>query len=101
MDRSSGSAARIVEEEIELTAAELCRACGSSVQQVEVWVFEGVLAPRGASRAEWRFGGEALGRLRLAMRLARDLELNEPGVALAIELIERIESLEARLRTGT
>jgi chaperone modulatory protein CbpM len=56
-----------------------------------------VLQPRGTSLESWRFGGESLARIRLAARLARDLELNTPGVALALDLLDRIAELESRL----
>ena len=87
----------VVEEDVELTIVELGRACDASEEQIELWVLEGVLAPSGPSRQEWRFGGASLSRVRLASRLARDLELNASGVALAIELLDRIASLESRL----
>ncbi|HEY3635873.1 MAG TPA: chaperone modulator CbpM [Caldimonas sp.] len=87
----------IVEEDVELTTLELCRACRLSEQQIELWVFEGVLEPRGESRDSWRFGGDSLARMRVATRLMRDLELNAPGAALALDLLERIAELESRL----
>jgi chaperone modulatory protein CbpM len=94
---SSALRGSVVEEEMELTTLELCRACHTSEQQIELWVFEGVLQPRGASRDSWRFGGDSLARIRVATRLMRDLELNAPGVALALDLLERIAELESRL----
>jgi chaperone modulatory protein CbpM len=99
MDRSHTTALRgsVVEEELELTTVELGRACNASAQQVELWVVEGVLQPSGRTPEEWRFGGRSLARMRLAMRLARDLELNTSGVALTLDLLERIAALEARL----
>lgn len=50
-----------------------------------------------AVRAQWRFSGSALRRLRRAMSLSRDLEVNPPGVALALDLLDEIEALRARL----
>jgi chaperone modulatory protein CbpM len=87
----------VVEEEVQLTTLELCRACNATAQQIELWVVEGVLEPSGRTPDEWRFGGSSLARMRLAMRLARDLEINTPGVALTLDLLERIAALEARL----
>jgi chaperone modulatory protein CbpM len=94
---SSALRGSIVEEDVELTTLELCRACRLSEQQIELWVFEGVLEPRGESRDSWRFGGDSLARMRVATRLMRDLELNAPGAALALDLLERIAELESRL----
>ena len=99
MKRTISSALRgsVVENELQLTTLELCRACRISEQQIEVWVYEGVLQPIGESRQEWRFGGNSLARMRLATRLMRDLEVNSPGAALALDLLDRIAELEARL----
>lgn len=107
----------VVEEQIEFTLVELSRACDADEEQITTLIVEGVIEPiaaadpaeaaRGgrladptvlhAMRAQWRFSGSALRRARLAMRLARDLEVNPPGVALAIDLIEEIDALRARL----
>jgi len=100
MNRTMSTAMRgsVVEEDDEpLTLVDLGRACEASEDQIELWVLEGVLEPVGRSRQEWRFAGSSLARVRLASRLARDLELNASGVALAIELLDRIASLESRL----
>jgi|SRR4051812_1571748 chaperone modulatory protein CbpM len=94
---SSALRGSVVEEDVELTTLELCRACQTSEQEIELWVVEGVLQPRGGSRESWRFGGDSLARMRVATRLTRDLELNTPGVALALDLLERIAELESRL----
>lgn len=88
----------LVEEDLQLTLVELCRASQAPEEQVHAWVVEGLLVPEGASPAEWRFHGAALRRARLAATLARELEINPPGVALALDLIDEIESLKARLR---
>lgn len=93
----------IVGEETMLTVVELCRACQVSELEIELWVVEGVLEPTaGATSAEWRFGALALRRMRAAARLQRDLQVNVAGVALALDLLERIAALESRLqRNGT
>ena len=88
----------IVEEEIHLTLVELCHACHVPEGQLRAWVGEGVLEPTGAAPEEWRFTGVALKRTRVATRLARDFELSAPGVALALDLLDEIEGLRARLR---
>ena len=100
MSRTISSALRgsVVEEDIELTTVELVRACCTTERQIEVWVDEGVLQPIGESRAGWRFAGDSLPRMRLATRLMHDLEINPAGVALALDLLDRIAELESRLR---
>jgi len=88
----------VVEEELTLTTVELCRACNASESHIELWVREGVLEPLGESPGDWRFTGASLARMRTAMHLARDLEINPPGVALALDLLGEIAALEAELR---
>jgi chaperone modulatory protein CbpM len=93
---------RVVEEQVQLTLIELCQACSAEEEHVLTWVFEGVLEPAGNSPQDWRFGGESLRRARLALRLSRDLEINAAGVALALDLLDEIAVLRARLqRLGT
>lgn len=92
----------VVEDDVRFTLVELCQACCAEQEHVLTWVFEGVLEPVGESPEDWRFGGESLRRARLALRLSRDLEINPPGVALALDLLDEIAALRARLqRTGT
>ncbi|MCX7164454.1 MAG: chaperone modulator CbpM [Betaproteobacteria bacterium] len=88
----------VVEEQVYLTLAELCQACCAEQEHVLTWVLEGVLEPVGASPQEWRFGGQSLRRTRLALRLARDLDINPPGVALALDLLDEIAELRARIQ---
>lgn len=90
--------ASVVDESAPLSLAELARACRAAEEEVRVWVVEGVLEPTGTSPDDWRFHGETLRRARRAARLMRDLELTAPAVALALDLMERIDTLEARLR---
>jgi chaperone modulatory protein CbpM len=96
--RTSALYGSVVEEELTLTTLELSRASNASEAHIELWVSEGVLQPSGASREQWRFSGRALSRVCVAMRLSRDLEINSPGVALALDLLDEIEALEAHLR---
>lgn len=88
----------VVEEALHLSLFELCRACRVHEEQIGVWVVEGVLEPVGQHPREWRFAGASLRRARLAVRLSRDLELNSAGVALALDLMDEIAELKARLK---
>lgn len=87
----------VVEEDIHLTLEELCQACSAPQEHVIAWVFEGVLQPLGATPPAWRFAGDSLRRARLALWLTCDMELNPPGVALALDLLDQIAVLQARL----
>ncbi|CAG0910644.1 unnamed protein product, partial [Cyprideis torosa] len=60
-------------------------------------VEHGILEPEGERRTAWRFSYDAIENARKVMRLRRDLNINISGAALALELLERIERLEALL----
>lgn len=85
------------EYEVHLDVEALGRSLRCEVELIVALVHEGVLEPQGASPAEWRFGAAALLRARRAVRLARELEINPPGVALALQLLDKIRRLEAAL----
>lgn len=88
----------IFEEEIELSLADLCRACRLSAERVFEFVEEGVAEPIGRDPARWRFRGVSVRRIRCARRLEQDLGVNAAGAALALDLLEELEQLRARLR---
>lgn len=88
----------VLEEEVELSLAELCRACRLPADRVLELVDEGVIEPQGRDTSSWRFYGLSVHRVRCAQRLERDLGVNAAGAALALELLEELERLRARLR---
>lgn len=88
----------VIEEDSGFTLLELCQACSVEPDEVQVWVLEGVLDPVGQGPHDWCFSGTALRRARLATRLARDLEVNAAGVALALDLLDEIAMLKLRLQ---
>ncbi|MEW8020394.1 MAG: chaperone modulator CbpM [Candidatus Sedimenticola endophacoides] len=88
----------IFEEEIELSLADLCRACQLPAERVFELVEQGVVEPVGRDPARWRFQGISVRRVRCAQRLEQDLGVNVAGAALAIDLLEELERLRARLR---
>ena len=87
----------IVEDEVELTLGELTRACHVRADFIVELVDEGIIEPRNPASTRWTFSGESLQRLRAVINLQRDLQLNLPGVALALELLAEIETLRAEL----
>ena len=61
-------------------------------------VEQGVLEPSGKRGHHWCFPANSIRRTRIAARLQRDLGVNLAGVALALDLLERVDELQARLR---
>jgi len=87
----------VLDDDTEITLVELCQACSVHEDDVRVWVSEGVLHPSAEPGQPMRFRGAALRRARVAVRLTRDLEINTAGVALALDLLDEINELRARL----
>ncbi|SFK21769.1 transcriptional regulator, MerR family [Nitrosomonas aestuarii] len=87
----------ILEEDVELTLAELCDTCQLPAETVFSLVEFGVIEPHGRNPGSWRFRGVSVRRIRCAQRLERDLGVNTAGAALAIDLLEEIEQLRIRL----
>ena len=87
----------IFEESQVLTVADLSRLCAVEERRIVEYVEEGVLQIVEVHASEWRFRGTALKRARAAIRLQRDLELNLPGVALVMELMDELEQLRREL----
>ena len=88
----------LLDEQSVFTLREFCTACGVHAEIVVELVDEGVLEPLGAHPSDWRFPGSAVTRAQIAMKLVRDLRVNWPGAALALDLLEEIERL--RLERG-
>lgn len=91
------AATLVVEEHVVFTVTALCRASGSDLAQVQALVAEGLLSPTGSGPQDWQFSGPALRQARIALRLARELELSLHGAAIVINLLAEIEMLKARL----
>ena len=88
----------IFDESTMLSLEDLSRMCSVDERHIVEYVQEGVLNVIEV-RSQWQFSGDALRRARLAVRLARDLELNLAGVALAVNLIEEIAQLRRELKS--
>lgn len=88
----------LLDAETLFTLAELCRSCGVEAEFIEALVEEGILEPVGRRGRHWCFPASSLRRTRITLHLQRDLGINFAGAALALDLLERIEDLEARLR---
>lgn len=90
--------AEIIDETIELSLNELAQRCAVETHIIIEMVEEGVLEPQGEQPDEWHFSGPDLIRLHRALRLQQDLDVNLPGIALAMELLEELDELRSRIR---
>jgi chaperone modulatory protein CbpM len=87
----------LLDETVEFSLEDLCRICEVREQVVLEIVEEGVVEPRRAGDG-WRFTGVAVTRIQRVIRLQQEFEVNLPGAALALELLDEIERLKRRLR---
>lgn len=99
---SKVSTTLILDSDHPLSLAELSRACSMHAEWVMELVAEGILdpiepAPLDQPPRHCRFSGQSLRRAMIVRRLQRDLGVNLAGAALALELMEEMETLRARL----
>ena len=92
------AAIEVLDEQAIFTLVELCRSCSVQAEFIEALVKEGILEPSGRRGRHWCFPASSLRRTRVTLRLQQDLGVNLAGAALALDLLERIEQLEAHLR---
>ncbi|MBV6754615.1 chaperone modulatory protein CbpM [Pseudomonas chlororaphis] len=80
---------------VQLDMQAFCEETQLPVAYVIEIVEHGILEPLGRSPEAWRFGNDAAGIARRAVKLHRDLELEWEGVALALDLLEEVQILRA------
>ena len=90
---------QLIEDETLISVNELCRHCTVKVEEIIIFVQEGILDPLDdvvrVERADaWQFHISSVRRVRTAVHLQRDLGVNLAGAALALELLDRIAELE-------
>jgi len=81
-----------------LTLDGLCRVCAVQTEFVMTLLEEGVAQPAEGQRPDtWRFSEVQVRRVTVAWRLQRDLGVNPAGAALALQLLDEMETLRAQL----
>lgn len=87
-----------LEQPGELTLIEVSRTCAVQVGFILELIEEGAIAPiAGDTPDNWRLSGTQLRHVTLASRLQRDLGVNLAGAALALQLLDEIETLRAQI----
>jgi len=89
------------------TLREVCERGDCHAEFIIKLVDYGIISPieEGNEARQWQFDVAALNRLQKAMRLQRDLNVNLPGLALSLDLLDEVNTmrremarLEQRLR---
>jgi len=78
------------------TLSEVCERCGVHAEIVVEMVEYGIVAPIAiqSNNYRWQFSLDALLRLKRAQRLRQDLELNLAGLALSLELLDKLDTVQ-------
>ena len=90
----------------QLTIDELCRTCAVHASYIVELVQEGIIRPDvavgSASAPEtWRFTSVHVRHTKVAWRLQHDLDVNLPGAALALQLLDELEALRAQMAVSS
>ena len=81
-----------------VTLVELAECSGLSESELRELVDLGALEPLERESPELNFGAQCITAARSAARLRTDFELDTPGLALALSLLERVHELELELQ---
>jgi chaperone modulatory protein CbpM len=92
---------QLIDNGTEITLIQLCRSCAVESELVERLVAEGILEPTRQEGTMLYFPQSSMKRTQVVVRLRSDLGVNLAGAALALELLDRIEELRARLRRAS
>jgi chaperone modulatory protein CbpM len=95
---SASIASEIVEDSAMCTFDDLCLSCNVNPDWVAGLVEHGVIEVVGQTRLDWAFTTLSIVRVAKAKRLERDLGLNLPGVALALDLLDQLDEMRSHLR---
>ena len=88
----------LVDETALLDLDELSALCGTRADYVIELVEAGIIRPQGDRPRSWRFSAIAVMRSRKALRLGRDLDINLSGLAVTLDLLDQVESLQNELK---
>lgn len=72
---------------------ELCESCKISVEVIIEIVNLGIIEQSGSDPQSWQFSTHMVTTIHKALRLRQDLDIDWPGVAVALDLIEEMEQL--------
>ena len=78
------------------TLDELCEVCNISSDLTQELLTYGIIHPKYSLQHEQVFNIHDLQRVKTALRLQHDLEINMAGVAVILDLLDQIDELRAR-----
>ena len=88
----------VLEQQTELSLIEISRSCAVQAGFIMALIEEGVIAPLAGSEPQsWRFTSLQVRHVAVASRLQRDLGVNLAGAALALQLLDEVQTLRAQI----
>ncbi|SUI44804.1 chaperone modulator CbpM [Serratia marcescens] len=88
----------MMKKEITFTVVELCQRVEISEEELVEIVGLGVIVPLEPAQPRWEFDYPALSHLQRARRLRAELDLDWPGIAMALTLLDRVDALQQENR---
>ncbi|WP_299729645.1 chaperone modulator CbpM [uncultured Endozoicomonas sp.] len=73
---------------------EVCLRTGATKETVIEIIEQGIVEPSGTSAEEWQFSPTMLLITNKAVRLHRELDVDWPGIALAMDLLRKLDQLK-------
>ena len=83
-------------QESPLSFEEICKICNISSDFIYDLMEYEIIQLQDETPEEWRFDINQLQRVKTALRLQRDLEVNLAGVAVILDLLDEMEKLRTR-----
>ena len=88
----------MTEYSVSLTLDDVCQQLQVSQRVCIDLVEYGIVSPSGGQPSEWSFDLQMLCAIQRAMRLHSDLDLDWPGVAMVVQLLDEREQLQLENR---
>lgn len=79
----------VIDHNTVLSLDELAQTCEVTTGYIQQLVQEGILEPVELNAEHWAFYGQCLQRVRVSLRLQQDLDVNLPGVAIILDLLDQ------------
>jgi chaperone modulatory protein CbpM len=86
----------IVDETTVYSLQEVSYSCGVSIEVIEDMIAHGLIEPKKTTH-EQQFDSNAVRRMKIALRLQKDLGVNLPGAALALDLLHELQELRNKI----
>ncbi len=89
----------LLDESAPIGLKQLCEICGIHADYVVEMVEAGIIQPQGDKPTMWLFSAVSVMRSSKALRLRRDLDINLSGLAVTLDLLDRVDALQDELKS--